>query len=53
MSELSPERPVPVQYPCRRCGGDFTVYQGDPDPDEDITICWVCIDAISAAADGS
>ena len=37
---------IPVLYLCLRCGNYFTVFQGDPEPDEDITICWDCVDAL-------
>ena len=36
------DRPFPVIYTCRRCGNDFTVMQGDPEPDEDICLCRGC-----------
>lgn len=44
------DRPFPVEYRCRRCGSGFTVDQGDPEPDEDITLCWSCIDILLAPA---
>ena len=40
------DRPYPVKYTCRRCGNEFTVMQGDPEPDEDISLCWDCIDLL-------
>lgn len=40
------ERPFPVIYTCRRCGSGFTVMQGDPEPDEDIDLCWTCVELI-------
>ena len=36
----------PVTYTCRKCGSEFTVMQGDPEPDEDIDVCWTCVDLI-------
>lgn len=43
-------RPYPVKYTCRRCGSEFTVMQGDPEPDEDIDVCWTCVDLILGKA---
>ncbi len=40
------EKRFPVIYTCRRCGSEFTVLQGDPEPDEDISWCWTCVDLI-------
>lgn len=35
-----------VPYACSRCGLSFILVQYDPEPDEDITLCWDCIDAL-------
>lgn len=35
-----------VTYTCRKCGSEFTVMQGDPEPDEDIGLCWTCVELI-------
>lgn len=40
------DKRFPVTYTCRRCGSEFTVMQGDPEPDEDIDWCWTCVDLI-------
>jgi hypothetical protein len=40
-----PDR-LPVIYRCHRCGGRFIVWQGDGEPDEDISLCWGCIDEL-------
>ena len=36
----------PVTYTCRRCKNEFTVMQGDPEPDEDIDWCQPCVELI-------
>lgn len=35
-----------VTYQCKWCGADFFLDQGDPEPDEDIDMCWACIDLL-------
>jgi hypothetical protein len=41
-----PERPYEVHYTCHHCAADFTVMQGEPGQDEDIGLCWDCIDKL-------
>lgn len=35
-----------VWYRCHDCGKDFFLMQGDPEPDDDVCLCWDCIDII-------
>jgi len=35
-----------VTCTCHRCHGEFTVKQSSPWEDEDITVCWVCINDV-------
>jgi len=37
-------RKYQVWYLCHDCGGRFFLMQGDDEPDEDVCICWDCID---------
>jgi predicted nucleic acid-binding Zn ribbon protein len=44
-------RDIPVGYICSSCGNAFTVMQAQDGQDEDITLCWDCVDQLFAAAD--
>lgn len=38
-----------VAYTCTVCGQVWHLLQGDPEPDDELTYCWACIDAIFAS----
>lgn len=37
---------IPVIYLCHRCSQNFTVMQAQNGHDDDITLCFTCIDEI-------
>lgn len=37
-------RKYQVWYLCHDCGGRFYLMQSDDEPDEEVCICWDCID---------
>lgn len=39
-------RPHKVWYTCSDCKNPFFLEQGDPAPDEDVRLCWDCIDKL-------
>ena len=46
MSTSEADRPCKVWYSCHDCGARFFLMQGTPEPDEDVCLCWDCIDRL-------
>lgn len=46
MSSGLPDGVFHVRYTCHACDAEFRLRQGDPEPDEEVTLCGDCLNVI-------